>query len=218
MLQKLLELDTNVFLFLNGFHSPQMDSFMWWVSGTTSWIPLYAVLLIIIIYRERPVRFIYTVIFIALVVLLCDQISVLIKNLVERPRPSHNPDIEEVIHLVNNRRAGKYGFVSSHAANTFGVAAFLTNQFKNAKWGVFLFAWATLVSYSRIYLGVHYPLDILCGALLGIILGVQCYVYKVWTVVFVERRINMRKEKKAIKRKIKEIGNRQAERANSEES
>ena len=194
MIDWLLELDKNVFLYLNGKNSPVWDGIMWWISGKTQWIPLYLILLAIIIYRERPYKFIYTVVFVAIVVLLCDQISVFIKNFVERPRPSRDTLIADMVHIVNDYRGGRYGFVSSHAANTFGVATYLAYLFKNARWGVGLFAWATIVSYSRIYLGVHYPADIIFGALLGIVIGSQCYVLKIRTMVFLERKIDNRKK------------------------
>ena len=196
MLNWLLELDKDLFLYLNGKHSPVWDCIMWWISGKTSWIPLYVVLLFIIIYRERPYKFIYAIVFLAIVVLLCDQISVVIKNMLERPRPTHDPIIADMAHIVNDYRGGKFGFVSSHAANCFGVAAFLSFWFKRYKWTLFLMAWATIVSYSRIYLGVHYPLDIICGALLGIMTGVICYVCKIQAMTYIERKIENRRSRK----------------------
>ena len=203
MFQWLLEFDKKIFLYLNSIHSPTWDSIMVWISGDKSWIPLYIILLIIIIYRERPYRFIFTILFIAIAVGLSDYISVLIKDLVERPRPTHNVGIAGIVHIVNNYRGGTYGFVSSHAANVFCVATFLAYQFKSYKWGLFLFVWATVVSYSRIYIGVHYPLDIICGAVLGILLGTQCFVFKMRTAVGIDRRMQIRKEKKEEKRKAK---------------
>ena len=203
MFQWLLEFDKRAFLYLNGKHSPEWDEIMFWVSGDKSWIALYIILLIIIIYRERPYRFIFTILFVAIAVGLSDYISVLIKNMVERPRPSHNPEIADLVHIVNNYRGGAYGFVSSHATNVFAAAIFLSNQFKNYKWSLVLLGWATLVSYSRIYLGVHYPLDIICGAVLGTLVAIQCYVYKVWTAVYIERFIEQRKSKR--KKKAKNI-------------
>ncbi len=197
MFRWLIELDKDVFLFFNSLHSPAWDNIMYWISRTNSWIPLYVILLILIVYRERPYRFIFTLLFLALVILLSDQISVLIKNLVERPRPTHNPDLDGMVHIVNGYTGRKFGFVSSHAANVFGTATFLANQFKHRRWTIFLFGWATLVSYSRIYLGVHYPLDIICGAILGSLIGIQCYVFKVRTAIYVERKLEIRKEKKA---------------------
>ena len=197
MFHWLLEFDKQAFLYFNSIHSPEWDNIMAWVSGKTSWIPLYIFLLLIIIYRERPTRFIFTILFVVITVTLCDQLSGLIKNIVERPRPSYNTDLEEFIHLVNNKKGGgMYGFVSSHAANVFGVAAILSNQFKHFRWSLFLYAWAALVAYSRVYMGVHYPLDIICGALIGVLIGVRCYIFKVWTTVRIERYFADRKGSK----------------------
>ena len=198
MLQWFIEIDKKAFLYFNSIHSPAWDNVMWWISRTNSWIPLYIILLIFIIYRERPYRFIFTILFVALVVGLCDQISVLIKNLVERPRPTHDPEIADLVYIVRNYRGGTFGFVSSHAANVFGIATFLSNQFKRFRWRLFLFSWATLVAYSRIYLGVHYPLDIICGATLGVLIGIICYHLKVRTAVYVEQRIENRRSEKTI--------------------
>jgi len=199
MFQWLIEFDQKALLYLNGIHLPILDEVMYWISGDKSWIPLYLVLLGIIIYRERPYHFVYTILFVAIAVLLSDKISVLIKILVERPRPTHNPEIADIVHIVNDYRGGTYGFVSSHAANVFCVATFLSYQFKNYRWSLFLYGWAAVVSYSRIYLGVHYPLDVICGALLGILIGTQCYVYRVQTESYIEKTIKIRKEKKAQK-------------------
>ena len=199
MFHWLIEMDKKALLFFNSIHSPKWDSILYWISDNDAknWIPLYVFLLIFIIYKERPYRFILTILFVVITVALCDQISVLIKNLVERPRPSRDPGIADLLHIVNNYRGGKYGFVSSHAANAFGVAIFLSNQFKNCKWSLFLFTWATVVSCSRVYLGVHYPLDIICGAGLGVLIGIQCYFFKVRTAVYFKRHIDIRKMKKA---------------------
>ena len=206
MFHWLVELDKEAFLYLNSKHSPVWDNVMVWISGEKSWIPLYILLLIIIVYRERPYRFIFTILFVAIVVALCDRISVQIKDhLIQRLRPTHDPEIADLVHIVNNYRGGMYAFISSHAANTFGVVAFLSHQFKNYKWSLFLFVWAAVVSYSRVYLGVHYPLDIICGAILGILIGVQCYFLKVRTAIYIERKIEIRKEKKAAKRKTENL-------------
>jgi undecaprenyl-diphosphatase len=123
--------------------------------------------------------------------------------MVERPRPSHNPEMAGLVHIVNDYRGGQFGFVSSHAANFFGVATFLSSQFKNYKWSFVLLGWAALISYSRIYLGVHYPLDIICGAVLGAVIGIQCFVFKIWTVVYFEKYIEDRKSKRRRNQRIK---------------
>lgn len=171
MLEFLNQLDTNLFLFLNGIHSPFWDQVMWAISGTKLWIPMYLLIIAYVIYKYKW-KAIITLVFIALVVTLADQISVkAFKNVFERLRPCHNPALENIIHLVKNKCGGKYGFVSSHAANTFAVAVFLSNLFKNKNFSIFIFSWAVVVSYSRIYLGVHYPFDVMGGAVLGSLIG-----------------------------------------------
>jgi len=143
---------------------------MWQISGTWIWLPLYLFVFFAIIKTFKK-HSILIIIAIVLTVVATDLISVLIKNSVHRLRPSHNPDFEGIIHIVNNYRGGKFGFVSSHAANCFGFAAFVSLLFSR-KWIVFsITLWATVVSYSRLYLGVHYPADLVAGALLGVVIA-----------------------------------------------
>ena len=198
MLGFILELDKKALLFINGMNSPAWDNIMFWITYKWTWVPLYIIFIIVLIYRERSYRVIFTIIFLAIVVALCDQLAVFVRNLAERPRPSHVPELADLLHIVtspitgNPLRGGQFGFFSAHAANTFGVAAYLSNQLKNYKWTLFLFAWAAIVSYSRVYLGVHYPLDIICGAVIGALIGIQCYVLKVRTAVYFERQMEIR--------------------------
>lgn len=179
MIDFLTNLDSQLFLFLNGLHSEFWDSIMSWVSGKEEWIPLYLVLLGWLIFRFKW-RILYLIPFIVLLIVLSDQISVLIKNTVQRFRPTHDPEIGNLVNTLNNYRGGKYGFVSSHAANSFALAIFTSLILKNRWFTVFIFFWAALVSYSRIYLGVHYPGDILFGALLGIALGM--FTFWLWNM------------------------------------
>jgi undecaprenyl-diphosphatase len=146
---------------------------MYWLSERFIWIPMYLVIAIFII---RNYRWESLLIFagVALTVTLCDQISSgLIKNCVERLRPSHEPSLVGLVHLSKAGAGGMYGFVSSHAANVFGLATFLffvlDSSFKGLKF--WLFIWAVLVSYSRIYNGVHYPGDVIVAAFLGLFIG-----------------------------------------------
>jgi undecaprenyl-diphosphatase len=181
MLEFLNQVDTQLFIFLNSFNSPFWDNIMWWISGTKSWIPMYLIIVAVIIYKYKW-KAVITLLFIALVVTLADQISVkAFKEVFQRFRPSHNPALEDIIHLVKNKHGGKYGFVSSHAANTCAVAFFLFKLFKNRNFSIFIFIWASIVSYSRIYLGLHYPFDILGGALLGSIIGFSMYFLHEYT-------------------------------------
>ena len=170
-MEQLIALDTRLFLFLNGLHSSFGDAVMWYISETKTWIPLYAVI-IFFIFKEYKKRGFLPLIFIILVILLADKISVYgFKFVFERFRPTHNPEIADLVHIVKDYRGGKYGFVSSHAANTFGLASFTSLLFANKKYTWFIYIWAAVVSYSRIYLGVHYPGDILGGAMLGWLIG-----------------------------------------------
>lgn len=172
MLEYLEQLDVNLFLSLNALHSNFWDVIMYWFSEEITWIPLYAILLVGLFKKYGWKKLIPVVIGVALTITLTDQISVkAFKEVFERYRPCHNIEIQHLVHLVKNHCGGQYGFVSSHAANTFGLSAFLCLLFSNNKLGLGLMFWAAVVSYSRIYLGVHYPADILAGALLGILIG-----------------------------------------------
>jgi len=170
MIEWLINIDTQLFLFLNGIHSPTFDTLMFRISGNLIWAPLYVGILYLL-FKKYGVKGLWLLLGVALVVTLADQMSVhFFKNVFERLRPCHNPDIKEFVHIVN-RCGGKYGFVSSHAANTFGVAMFLHLVLSKSWFSYSIFFWASLVSYSRIYLGVHYPGDIIGGAMLGLITG-----------------------------------------------
>ncbi len=176
MLEILNTWDTKLFLLLNGMHSPFWDTVMWHIGGKFQWIPLYAFLLGYMIHRFGR-RSVWIVLGAIVLITLCDQSSVhLFKNVFERLRPCHQPHLAGMVHLVKDHCGGRYGFVSSHAANTFGLAVF-TGLFVRRRyyWAGMLF-WALLVSYSRIYAGVHYPGDILGGAILGALLAKGMYL------------------------------------------
>ncbi|MBE9469037.1 MAG: phosphatase PAP2 family protein [Bacteroidetes bacterium] len=187
MIDKLLQIDTELFLFLNSLHSDFLDSIMWFISGKIQWVPLYALIIFFIIkkFKKKSVVIIASLI---LAIIFSDQISVhLFKDLFQRLRPCHNSQISNIVHIVNNHCGGKYGFVSSHAANTFALATFISCLYKNKYVSYSFFLWATIVSFSRIYLGVHYPGDVLCGALLGIIIAI--FFYK--NYLFVAKKLNL---------------------------
>ena len=173
MLDYLDALDKRLFLFLNGKHNGFFDVIMYWASNQYFWIPLYLVLLVWLIRRFRKSAW-YFIITVILLETASDQLSSnLIKDWVRRPRPSHTASLAPFIHLSAAGPGGQYGFVSGHASNSFALAVFLilTLPPGNQKMKYALAAWALLVSYSRIYNGVHYPGDVLCGALLGTLLA-----------------------------------------------
>jgi undecaprenyl-diphosphatase len=170
MFETLKILDQKLLLFINSLHCPFMDEVMWYVSARNTWFGLYALIIVFFVLKRKKHVYI-TLIAVALMIVLSDQISDLIKDTVKRFRPTHDPQLSHLVHTVRNYLGGDYGFVSSHAANSFAVAGF-TSFFFSKRWvTISLFCWAALVSYSRMYLGVHYPVDILGGALIGMGIG-----------------------------------------------
>jgi undecaprenyl-diphosphatase len=172
LIETLQHIDRELFLFLNGMHNGIFDFLMYWVSDRFIWIPLYAWFLYMIIKKYRK-RSWLIILLIALLATVSDQLTVFLKNYFERPRPCHDEQIASLVHTVKNVCGGPYGFVSGHASNSFALAAFLI-PFLRTQIRFFVPAilfWAALIAYSRIYLGVHYPGDILAGALLGAFLG-----------------------------------------------
>lgn len=179
-MNELVRFDQQLLLALNGSDSVWLDQVMLYVTRTATWLPFMAALLIVVL-RLRPWRELLTfVLFLALVILVCDQFaSSLCKPLFSRYRPSHEPQLLGLVDLVQGRRGGLFGFISSHAANTFGAFMFVTLYLRRIvlrRWLVILSSssvllWACLSSYSRIYLGLHYPGDILFGALVGLLFG-----------------------------------------------
>lgn len=178
MLDFIKDIDTQLFLFLNNLGTETWDPFWLKMSEVFIWIPLYLALVIGLFFLFKTKTALWAILAIALNVVFTDQGSVrMFKNQFERLRPCHEVAIQDEIRLVKGHCGGQYGFVSSHASNSFGIAV-LVGLFYRKRWPwVFygMLVWAALVSYSRVYLGVHYPLDIYFGALYGSLVGGLVY-------------------------------------------
>ncbi len=176
-MDEIIQLDKELFLYLNTLGTTTWDRFWVFMSERSYWIPFYLLLLYLLIrnfgWRKTGLVLGLTL----LMVLFTDQITNLLKDGVQRPRPCFTPEFEGVMRGVGCERRGRFGFTSAHASNHFAIALFLGLVFRNRyKWMLlFLLIWAALISYSRIYLGVHFPLDVIVGGAMGIALGFGFY-------------------------------------------
>ena len=172
MIDNLLELDKEIFLYLNGLHLPWLDHPIFIFTNTLTWTPLFLVLLYMMTKHYRQQTWVF-LIGLTVAIILSDQITTsLMKPFFMRWRPSRDPELAGLVHTVKGYTGGKYGFASSHAANTFATATFVFVLLRKIRpWIFLLFAWALFICYTRIYLGVHYPGDLLAGGLVGALIG-----------------------------------------------
>ncbi|WP_299395214.1 phosphatase PAP2 family protein [uncultured Gelidibacter sp.] len=177
MIDQILQLDTEVFIFLNSLGTPTWDPFWMAYTSKFNWIPFYAILLYLIYRQVQLKAFLITIVAVALMILVTDQVTNLFKYGFHRLRPCHLAELIDGMRLVKSSCGGKYGFFSGHASNTMAAALFigltLKKRFKYLLY--FLIGWALLMGYSRIYIGVHYPLDVVLGSLFGALLGTLFY-------------------------------------------
>jgi undecaprenyl-diphosphatase len=174
----ILAADRTAFLAVNGAHGTAADAWMEYLSDARLWIPVYLLFLVVVKVRWGWRGLGWSLPVATLMVLCSDTGSVLLfKDTVQRLRPCHAPDLQGLVHLVNGHCGGLYGFVSSHAANHFAIATFMTGMLqRRPRWAAaVLDIWAALIGYSRIYLGAHYPGDVIVGAMYGALIGGLAY-------------------------------------------
>jgi len=184
MLEKIIDYEHDLFLLINGSQSTFWDQFMWLFSGKIAWEPAAFFFIVFLFYknRHRWIEILLIFMAISLVVILCDQFaSSFCKPFFERLRPTYHPDFIGEVKTVFGYRGGRFGFISSHAANAFGFAMLTSLIFKYRFYSITIFIWATVNSYSRIYLGVHFISDIVPGIIIGLLFG--WLVYKIFTIL-----------------------------------
>ena len=183
MLEQELYFEEKLFYLLNGSgYSSFWDNFFYLYSYKWIWLPFYICFLFVFIYKNKWKEILCVILAVTLVILLCDQISSgFFKPFFQRLRPTHHPDFKDNIDIVLGYRGGKFGFISSHAANAFGFAQFAALLFRNRILTFFLLSFALLNGYSRIYLGVHFISDVVVGAIIGAIIGYSVYKLLNWT-------------------------------------
>ncbi len=176
MLETLVQQDKELFLFLNNLGSSTWDGFWMFITNKWSSVPLYLLLAYLCYLNFGWKRTLGILLTIALLILVTDQFANFLKNGVQRLRPCFDPEINDLMRLVKKSCGGRYGYFSAHAANSTAVAFFFTKLFrkKYKLVGFFLFIWAILVAYSRIYIGVHFPLDVFSGIAIGLFLSWLC--------------------------------------------
>ena len=187
MLDWLINLDKDLLLEINGTHAPLLDHIMVFVSAKWSGIPIYAAILYMIFHKRSPKTAIVMVCAILLTFALTDYLSVhLIKNNICRLRPGWDPTLESIVRLLENK-GGRYGFISTHAANFFGLAYISSKLLKKNWYTIFIFIWSIVVGYSRVYVAKHFPGDVIYGATFGLLMGYLVYLlYK-----FIVKKYNL---------------------------
>lgn len=186
-MNSIIGLDQKIFLVLNGLRHPELDGFMLAATDFKFWIPFY-LWFIFILFKKYDQQAWLALGCIAITILITDQLtSGILKPLTQRLRPSHEPALDGLVNLVKTTagqfyKGGKYGFPSSHAANSFGVATFLWLVLrKSYRWTFLGFIVAFILTYTRLYLGVHYPSDLICGIAIGIFAGYAGWKLFEWT-------------------------------------
>lgn len=193
MINQLIHWDQQLFTLLNSWGTPILDPFMRLASAVWIWVPVYLLLVVFMIKSGRR-KGLLAILFLFITLILTEQVSVhLFKNVFERLRPCHDPVMADTIRLVARQCGGQFGFVSTHASNAAGLVVFSSLFFKKTSFTWAIIIWAIIVSYSRIYLGVHYPGDILGGWALGALIALL--IFALFSLIYKRRFTNVESNK-----------------------
>lgn len=186
IVEGILPLERSLFFLLNGSDSAFWDNLMRTISSTKVWIPLYLFVLFLVFYKTSLKSAALVTIFFILMVVCCDQLSSgLMKPFFERPRPGHHPDFKDLVDVVNGYRGGGYSFISGHATNACGFAVLLALIFRQRWVWLVALIWAVAISYSRIYLGMHFVSDVVVGMIAGTLIAVGLYA----ALIFLRKKL-----------------------------
>lgn len=183
MLEQLSQWESGLFFFINGHHSPFMDVIMWTFSSRLIWLPLAYIVLFYMYCKENRKYWLMDVLLIVMLLTVCDQVSSgIMKHYFLRLRPSHDPNFAPFVRLLHGYAGGQYGFPSSHATNSFGVAFFTERIVRDKRFSFFIYLSAFIISYSRVYLGVHFFSDIFVGAVIGLSFGYVFFCFNLFII------------------------------------
>lgn len=187
LLDKIIQYDKDLLVYLNGLGTENWDGFWLLITNQLSWIPLYLVFLYMIFRSFGWKKTLGLLLLTALMITFSDQFTVFMKNYFERLRPNRDPSINQLIRILKNNSS--FSFVSGHATTSMAVSLFMYLRLREYyPYTVFFFIWPLLFAYSRVYIGVHFPLDVITGALIGLLIGFSFYKLSSPLLAYIDKK------------------------------
>jgi undecaprenyl-diphosphatase len=187
LLDKIIQYDKDLLVYLNGLGTENWDGFWLLITNQLSWIPLYLVFLYMVFRSFGWKKTLGLLLLTALMITFSDQFTVFMKNYFERLRPNRDPSINQLIRILKNNSS--FSFVSGHATTSMAVSLFMYLRLREYyPYTVFFFIWPLLFAYSRVYIGVHFPLDVITGALIGLLIGFSFYKLSSPLLAYIDKK------------------------------